>query len=103
MAAKYTEAAVQVSRQVSLFKLKERDWKIRSTKVDYSSECVKIKQQWVRKEKKPTWCHLFYYLIFIHYSTYATIKMMHGPINIRFSNGYVYLHILSPQTAVQYI
>jgi len=25
MAAKYTEAAVQVSRQVSLFKLKERD------------------------------------------------------------------------------
>jgi len=42
MSAKYTEAAVQVSRQVSWFKLKERDWKIRSTKVDYGSESVNI-------------------------------------------------------------
>ena len=35
MSARYTEAAVQVSCllwQVSWFKLKERDWKIRSTK-----------------------------------------------------------------------
>ena len=34
MSAKYTEAAVLVSCQVSWFKLKERDWKVRSTKVD---------------------------------------------------------------------
>ena len=34
MSARYTEAAVQVSCQVSWFKLKELEWKIRSTKVD---------------------------------------------------------------------
>jgi len=34
MSARYTEAVVQDSCQVSWFKLKERDWKIRSTKVD---------------------------------------------------------------------
>jgi len=34
MSARYTEAAVQVSHQVSWFKQKEGDWKIRSTKVD---------------------------------------------------------------------
>jgi len=32
--ARYTAAAVQVSRQVSWFQLEEPDWKIRSTKVD---------------------------------------------------------------------
>ena len=32
--ARYTEAAVQVFRQVSWCKLKERCWKIRLTKVD---------------------------------------------------------------------
>jgi len=34
MSARYIEAAVQVSRQGSWFKLKQHDWKIRSTKVD---------------------------------------------------------------------
>jgi len=34
MPARYTEAAVQVSRQVSWFKLEERDQKNKSTKVD---------------------------------------------------------------------
>jgi len=34
MSARYTEAAVQVSHQVSWFKLKELNWKIKSTKVD---------------------------------------------------------------------
>jgi len=34
MSGRYTEAAVQVSPQISWFKLKERNWKIRSTKVD---------------------------------------------------------------------
>ena len=34
MSARYTETAVQISCQVCWFKLKERDWKIRSTKVD---------------------------------------------------------------------
>jgi len=34
MSARYTEAAVQVSCQVSWFKLKGCDWKIRSTKVN---------------------------------------------------------------------
>ena len=34
MSARYTETAVQVPCQVSWIKLEERDWKIRSTKVD---------------------------------------------------------------------